>query len=218
MFFQNLDVPNSPISLYQLSIRSPGQAFADINTYTFPLSPASLRTEPMALSSFSNTQGTPLQYGVSRIVDTYGMAPPVFTIEGTTGWDRHSTDGYLLTGLESMRLLQRFVLEYIELNQALIRAGTPNLYALEFYDYFMAQFWQIEPIGPQVIRQSNDKPFLSFYRFQWVGIRPVRESPYSDEDAIAQLLSTPTTAAIGGLASAIGATLTEYSLSGALNT
>lgn len=216
MYFRNGDVGNSQIALYQLSIRSPGQAFADFNTYTFPLSPASLRTEPVALSSFTNTQGTPAQLGVSRIVDTFGMAPPIFTIEGTTGWDRHSTDGFILTGLQSMRLLQNFIKEYISLNQAQIQAGNPNLYALEFYDYFMAQFWQVEPIGPVMIRQVNDRPLLSFYRFQMAGIKPVRESPYSDATALALLLSTPSTSVLADMTAAVSAMTSVYALSGVL--
>lgn len=216
MYYQNKDVPSSQIALYQLSIRQPWQAFSDYNTLTFPLSPASLRSEPSALSSFSNTRGSPLQNGVARIVDTYGLAPPIFTLDGTTGWDRHSADGYILTGLQSAQLLSNFIKEYAMLNQIQIQSGNPNLYALEFYDYFASQFWQVEPIGPVTFRQTNDRPSLTFYRLQLAGICPVRESPYSDADAIATLLSTPANQAVSIMSASISAMTTAYALSGAV--
>jgi hypothetical protein len=215
-YYQTKSIPGSQLALYQLSIRQPQAAFADFNTFTFPLSPASLRTEPTALSSFSNTRGTPLQNGVARIVDSYGLSPPMFTIDGTTGWDRHSTDGYILTGLQSAQLLANFIKEYISLNQTQIQAGNPNLYALEFYDYFAGQFWQVEPLGPVMFRQTNDRPALTFYRLQMAGIKPVRESPYSDASALAMLLGTPATMAVANMGSALTAVSTTYALSGAV--
>lgn len=130
--FHTLDVGNRSVALYQLSVRDPSQAFADLMTYTFPLSPAAVRSEPNALSTFSDTQGTSLQSGVSRVVDTYGLAPPIFTIEGTTGWDRHSTDGYVLDGLQSIILLRNFIDTYIQLNQISAKPAIQNYTHLNF--------------------------------------------------------------------------------------
>ena len=152
--FRNKPVGLYQPALYQLSIRAPGQAFAELATITFPITPSALRVERSSLSSFAETQGPPSSQGVTRIVDTYGLAPPVFTIEGTTGWDRHSTDGYIITGLQSTQLIAQFLQRYAELNQVQRQSGNPQLYALEFYDYFSLNFWQVEPVGPQGFRQT----------------------------------------------------------------
>lgn len=212
--YRNLDVGNRGIVLYQLSVRDPGQAFADLMTYTFPLSPSSVRSEPNSMSTFSDTQGSPLQSGVSRVMDTYGAAPPIITIEGTTGWDRHSTDGYVLTGLQSMLLLRNFLDQYVQLNQGQRTSGNPNLYALEFYDYFTSQFWQVEPIGPQIIRQTNDRPQLSFYRFRLAAIAPVRLTALNVADAMLHLLNVPILQAIGSAAQSVNTMLSVYGPAG----
>ena len=114
-------------AMYQLSIRNPNQGFIELATYTFPLTPTQLRVERSSLSSYSETQGPSSSQGVTRIVDTYGLAPPVFIIEGTTGWDLHASDGYVLTGLMSIQLLQKFLARYVELNQAQRENGNPDL-------------------------------------------------------------------------------------------
>jgi hypothetical protein len=212
--FRTVDVGNRGIALYQLSIRDPSLAFIDLATYTFPLSPASVRSEPGALSTFADTQGSPLQSGVARVMDDYGLAPPIFTIEGTTGWDRHSTDGFVVDGLQSILLLRNFIDQYAQLNQTQREAGNPNLYALEFYDYFTSQFWQVQPIGPQIIRQTNDRPLLSFYRFRLAAIRPVRLTAANVADAMLHLLNVPILQAIGSALQTTNAMLLVYGPAG----
>jgi len=215
VMFRTTDVGNgSTPALYQLSIRDPALAFADFLTYTFPLSPAEVRSEPIALSSFSDTQGLPLQSGVSRVMDSYGLAPPLITISGTTGWDRHSTDGYVLTGLQSIILLRNFIDNYIQLNQDQRQVGNPNLYALEFYDYFTSNFWQVEPIGPVVIRQTNDRPTLSYYRLRLAAICPVRLSAINIEDALLHTINVPIQQAIVSAAESVNTMLTIYGPAG----
>lgn len=212
--FRTIPVPDDQPALYQLSIRAPSQAFAELATYTFPLSPSALRTERNSLSSFSETQGPPPQQGVNRIVDTYGLSPPVFTIEGTTGWDRHLSDGFILTGLQSLRLLDKFLARYAELNQTQRQAGNPELFALEFYDYFSLNFWQVEPIGPQIFRQSADRPLLTYYRFKWAAVRPVRLPVFGLIDAVANTLATPAQQAAINAARSLGAMLVAYAPTG----
>jgi len=212
--FRNKDVGQYQPALYQLSIRAPGEFFAELATYTFPLTPSALRTDRSSLSTFTDTQGNPSSQGVNRIMDTYGLAPPVFTIEGTTGWDRHSTDGYILTGLQSIQLLQQFLARYAELNQIQRQSGNPYLYALEFYDYFNEQFWQIEPVGPQGIRQSADRTKLVYYRFRWAAIQPVGVPILGTIDALATTISTPAATAAVAAARTLGAMLVAYGPTG----
>lgn len=197
-------------ALYQLSIRSPGQAFAELATYTFPLTPSALRVERNALSSFSETQGPPTSQGVTRIVDTYGLSPPIFMIEGTTGWDRHAMDGYVLTGLQSIQLLAQFLQRYAELNQIQRQSGNSQLYALEFYDYFNLNFWQVEPVGPQGFRQTSDRTKLVYYRFRWVGIKPAGVPPVGEADALLTTIATPAATAAIAAAQTMSAMLVAY--------
>lgn len=217
--FRTISVPANEPALYQLSIRAPQQAFSELATFTFPISPSSIRYEPTSLSSYSETQGPSVTQGVTRVVDTYGLSPPTIVLEGTTGWDRHLSDGYILTGLQSMQLLQRFLARYAELNQIRRQAGNPYLYALEFYDYFTQQFWQVEPIGPQVVRQSADRPILAYYRLRWAAVKTVGLPILGTVDAIANTLLTPAQQAGINAARSLGALLVAYgpsSIAGAL--
>jgi hypothetical protein len=212
--FRTRDAQVAQSALYQLSIRAPSNSWADLATFTFPLSPLMLRTDRPALSSYSDTQGPAKTQGVTRIVDTYGLAPPVFTIEGTTGWDYHATDGYVLTGLQSISLLSAFLQRYTTLNIQQRVAGNKDLYALEFYDYFLQQFWQIEPIGPQGIRQSADRTKLVFYRFRWAAVQPVGVPVLGEIDSLLGAMTTPVAAAAITAAESIGAMLVAYSPAG----
>ncbi len=215
--FLTSTVPTDRPALYQLSIRSPGPNSSEIATFTFPLSPSSLRASASAMSTYIDTQGPPTYQGVTRVVDRYGLAPPLFTIEGTTGWDRHLADGFVLPGLQSMNLLRAFLVNYETLNQQQLKQGISTLYTLEFYDFFTPQFWQIEPIGPQVVRISNDRPLLYYYRFYWAAIGPVGVPLAGELDAIASVLETPVAQAALGAVSTLNAVLTTYGPTGLLS-
>ena len=212
--FRTGTVANLSPCFYQLSIRQPGGFFSEFATYTFPLSPSALRTERNALSSYVDTQGPALTQGVTRVVDTYGLSPPIFTIEGTTGWDTHLTDGNFLPGMQSMQLLQAFLQRYASLNQGQRAAGNSDMYQLEFYDYFMSQFWVVEPVGPQIMRQDNARPLLSFYRFRWAAVKPVGLPLLGEADALLQVFGTPASRAVVNAASTVTAIIAAYSIAG----
>jgi hypothetical protein len=175
--FSTAKIPETQLALYTLTIRYPGAGLAPYVTYTFPISPSSLRKSPSAMAAIYDTAGPSQMRGVQRTVDAWGMSPPNFVLEGTTGWDRHQTDGLALTGLQSIQKLQAIFNLYAELNQAQMAANNPYLYTLEFYDYFNEDFWQVEPIGEQEIRQSERAPKLQYYRLRFAGIRPVAAPP-----------------------------------------
>jgi hypothetical protein len=199
--------------LYSLRLCAPVVDSIEISTYTFPLSPSSLRMERSSMSSFSDTQGPILTQGVSRVMDTYGLAPPIFTIEGTTGWDLHSGDGYSLTGLQSMQQLAAFLATYADLNQVQRAAGIPYLYSLEFYDYFTSNFWKIEPVGPQIFQQDASRPQLVYYRFRWAATIPAG-GVIDILDEIVNTFSVGSQLASSGLGQNIGGILGNYSPSG----
>jgi hypothetical protein len=215
MLFRTADVPlNELMAIYQLSLRDPSSAYSEIATYSFPLTPTSIRYEPTELSSFADTQGSPVQKGVARVIDTFGQSPPVITIEGTTGHDRHSSDGYVLTGMQSIQLLGKFLDLYATNNQLRRQAGNPNLYALEWYDFYQTQFYQVQPIGPQIIRQSADRPLLVYYRLRWVALKPVRFPDIALVDVLLSNLSNPIPQVIVNAAQSVNTMLQVYGPTG----
>ena len=73
------------------------------------------------------TAGPPLTTGVTRSIDDFGIAPVMYLIEGTTGWDRHQTDGMIFTGLQSVQQLQLLIRTFAALNQQQKLANNPAL-------------------------------------------------------------------------------------------
>ena len=203
-------------AFYQLSIRAPGSMYSELSTYTFPLSPQNIRATRNALSNPMDVQGTLKNdnSGVKRLIDRYGIAPPIYTIEGTTGWDYHQTDGYLLGGIQSMQLLKAFLQQYSNLNEGKRETGDPNLFTLEFYDYFSLEFWVVEPIGPQVIRQSSDRPNLTYYHFQLAAQSPAGFPIAGELDALLQVFDTSDVVAGANAVRTLGAITTAYNTAG----
>jgi hypothetical protein len=202
--FKNISVPNIQLVLYGLAIRSPGKAKSLVQSFTFPLSPSALNKEYTTLSTIYETAGPASSAGVQRSVDQYGNTQPVFTIQGTTGWQRHGTDGFGFTGLQSATALQAFMTSYAVLNQQQATNNIPDLYTMEFYDYFSSQFWQIEPVGRQAITQDASQPLLFRYSFRWAAIKKLSEPSPFLFDPILFTFQTPAFIA----ATAIGASLT----------
>lgn len=198
MNFHPIKAPNTRLPLYMLTIRAPAPPFMPVETFIFPLSPTSVRKSFVGLTAIYDTPGPPELNGVQRVVDTYGMTPFNYEIEGTTGWDRHEMDGYLYTGLQAVQRLQRLFQNYARFNQIQRQLGDPNLYFMEWHDFFNGEFYQVEPVGPQEVVQSERAPLLQFYRFRLAGIQPVG-SPLENalvSDAIALLFALPLPTAV----------------------
>jgi hypothetical protein len=114
----------------------------------------------------------------------------LYTIEGTTGWKRHSTDGYSLTGLASIQALETTLAQFASLNAEVVAGQSgQNLYTLEFYDYFRHDYWQVVPCGPQIIRQSRSRPLFVDYLIRLCGVQNLSSSLTLD-DPLGNLLST----------------------------
>lgn len=210
--FSTIKVPNTRLALYTLSIRSPGYSLLSFFTYTFPISPAALRKSPTAMTAIYDSSGPPSMAGVTRNVDSFGQAPPVFILEGTTGWDRHQTDGMIFTGLQSIQQLQYLLNLYAQLNQQQMQANNPSLYTLEFYDYFNQDYWQVEPIGQIEISQSERAPTLQYFRLRFAAIQPVSAPIISNPlaDPVQQLFAAGAGAATRSLQTGINSILVTY--------
>lgn len=191
MNFQTIKVQNFQLALYMLSIRAPEPPFLPIDTFIFPISPQRIRKIFTSMSAVYDTQGTPVQSGVNREIDRYGMSPFTYDIEGTTGWDLHMTDGFAYPGMSAIQRIQQMFFDY-DANNAIQRLNNnPNSFTMEFADFFNGEFYQVEPIGPVEIRASDRAPLLQYYRIRLAGIQPIA-APLVElgTDAIGLLFST----------------------------
>lgn len=211
--FRTVQVPPIKPALYTLSIRYPGNAAAPYSVYTFPMSPASVRKTYTAMSAMYDTAGNPGQLGVQREIDIYGNSPVVYSLEGTTGWQRHSNDAYLWTGQQSIQNLQYLLNLYAQVNQEQMQSGISTLYTLEFYDYFNSEFWQVEPIGPQGIFQDAGEPLWQRYRFVLAGVKRVDAPIFSSlADPIGQLLNKGSSTVMSTVSGNITSVLSSFGI------
>lgn len=218
--FINIPVPGNGTVLYTLAIVAPGQAQATVQTYTFPISPQSISKTPISLSTVYDTAPAINQKGVQRTIDRYGQALPYITIEGTTGWQRHSTDLFLMTGLQSIAALQQLFQAYEQLNESQVQNNIPQLYSMEFYDYFAGEFWQIEPIGPQGVMADATRPLYYRYQFRWACVRNLAAPGSSvGVDGVQAAFSSPVSTAASSLAGNLSSSLnaTSDTVGGPLN-
>lgn len=193
MDFFTRKVPNFNIALYMLSVRAPNPPYAAVDTYIFPLSPQRVRKRMTSMSRPYDTRGPSSSAGVHRSIDSWGITPFVYEIEGTTGWDLHNTDGNAFTGMDSIQRIQGMLLDYAAQNQIQAENNDSNTYTMEFSDFFNGEFYQVEPTGPQEIYASERAPLLQYYRFRLIGVAPVGAPSPEDlsDDPTSQMLVTP---------------------------
>lgn len=208
----NKTVPvTTPYSLYSLALRSPGPVSLPVAIYTFPLSPQQITMERAGMGNLWDTQGNAGNFGVSRKVDMYGLAPPIYNIAGTTGVKLHSRDGFLWSGLQSVQILQGIIAQFFSLNSALVQNGQTSLFRLEFYDFYLGEFWEIVPLGPQGIIQNARSPQLVFYRFRFVATQSLEQPISQLVDPLLQALTTPISSVFSSLNTGFNSLLGSYS-------
>lgn len=137
----------------------------DATTYNFPITPQQYSMQRRSLAMPYDTPGSSQNLNVNRIVDVYGLTPITFKIQGTTGFNKHAVDGFLYSGIESLRLLQKLLEIYFEFAQTFPK---PTV-SLQFLDFYYQEFWNVVPVGPLVINQSKEKPQLMFYDLTLAG-------------------------------------------------
>lgn len=162
-----------------------------------------------AMSQIYDVAGSPITGGVYREVDSYGVSPVTYVIEGTTGWQQHSTDGYQYTGLQSIQALEGLLYQYAQMNAAIAGTGLPPFF-LEFYDYFREDFWQVEPVGQQGTRMSRTRPLLVSYSFRLVGINNVSNPIVAALDEVALAFGINPLLAIGSLGAVASSITSNY--------
>lgn len=189
--FNTVSVVNTRKAQYTLAIKGPTPPYATVRAYTFPLSPSNVRKTQTGMGNYYDVQGPAKTLGVTRLVDIYGNSPCMFTLEGTTGWKKHASDGFALTGLQSVIAIQALLDEYFKLNVQQMENGAKDLYKLEFHDFFTGDFWEVAFLGDQSIMQDERQPLLSRYSFKLIGISPAGLPPPPTADAVQTVLTTP---------------------------
>ena len=209
--FSTQSVVNTQTALYTLSIRDSSPPSPAVLSYTFPLSPSSLKRKSTSMANVFDTSGPPQTQGVTRTVDMYGQAPPIFMIDGTTGWKLHSTDGMQLTGIQSIAAVQSLLEQFAAYNRQQQISGNSSPYTMEFYDYFYNDFWQVVPVGEQLVQQDEKQPLLFYYSFRLAGIQRV-SSPTTvlTPDLILNTLTQSITEAATSLLSGITNVIDDY--------
>jgi hypothetical protein len=101
----------------------------------------------------------------------------MFSIEGTTGWKRHSNDDFKFTGLASILQLQKLFDVFAVFNQEQMNNNAKDLFIMELYDYFSSEYWEVVPIGEQEIRLDASRPLWTYYNLKLAGIKRVSAPP-----------------------------------------
>ena len=183
-----------------------------ITRYIFPISPVGLRKSYDHLNTPYNMAGSPTNMnspGVEREMDMFGQAPPVWVVEGTTGWQYHSNDGMQTTGIDSFHNLQTILAQYNYFIQNQAQVQSKVQYELEFYDYFNQEYWVVVPSGQQLFEMDAARPLVGNYRINLLGMRPIKHPPKPvllKSDLGQRLTSTVANAAnsVLGLANTVG--------------
>lgn len=156
-----------------------------IQRYVFPISPAQLRKNVASMTQIYDVQNIDRNRKIQRYVDLYGMAPPIWNIEGTQGQAYHSTDGFQYTGLQSYQAMQQLFSQYA--SAMTIGQNPPTI---EFYDHYSGDFWEVVPWQVQIFGFSVDRPTFPTYHLVLAGVNDLSgQITSSSSDAISSSLS-----------------------------
>jgi len=200
----------TPAGLYAIALRAPSPPYIPLAIYTFPLGPSQIRRQVTGLGNFYDVIGSANKFGVTRIPDIYGQTAPIYTIMGTTGVKYHSGDNFLWTGLESLNILFSIISQYFALNATQAQAGQSSLYKLEFYDYYLGEFWEVVPLGPQEQMQNNARPQLVFYNLHLVAIQSLEQAPSDILDPIFSTIQNGINSAFTASSNAFTSVVNSY--------
>jgi hypothetical protein len=206
-YFQ-VPFPNQRLALYRLTLLASSQAVNSVggtasfsstpglsgfingdytDQFVFPLSPASLTRQYINLSVYYDVRGTQAQNGVNRIVDQYGMGPPIIAISGTTGYQYHSMDGFQWTGRDSINRLNNIISEYAFRVTEASEFGFP-MPLLVFEDSYIGDAYIVIPFQQQSFNMDNSRPIVSNYALQLLAIQTLSAPLPSIPDPITQVL------------------------------
>ena len=211
--FSTRSIPNNGVALFALAIFMPSSN-QPVASYIFPISPTDVSKEFTGMSAYYDVGGSPGEFGVHRVVDSYGNSPLNFSIRGTTGFQYHSTDRFGFTGVQSISLFVEILNRYAQINATLQVQGNPTAAILEMYDYYAGDFWSVVPIGRQQVQISNQQPLIFNYNFRLVGISNLEAAITHPQDPVLQSFSTPASQTQTALRQQTGLILSDYTPTG----
>lgn len=193
-YFSTVPFANNQTVLYQLKITSNVATSLDstnsgVTTYTFPLTPANITKSVMNLTNYYDVQGDSNNYGVQRIIDVYGLTPPIITISGTTGFQLHSLDAYQWSGKSSFALLVQMIQQYAKLvSLATTASQVVQMPTMTFIDGYTGEQFNVVPISKQAFEMDVSKPIIQMYNLQFLAQATVAPTAValSQQDPIAQ--------------------------------
>ena len=194
-YFFTVPFANNQAVLYKLEISvTSQQALNTTYTFIFPLTPNNVTKSVMNLTNYYDVKGGSTNFGVQRIIDQYGLTPPIITISGTTGFQFHSVDKYQWSGRSSFALLVQFIQTYATLVAQAINSNPPsNMPIMTFTDGFTGEVFSIVPLNQQAYSMDVSKPIIQMYNLQFLAqdTTTPQATALSQQDALAQaFLST----------------------------
>ncbi len=199
--YNNGNVPSasnispSALNLTNKTVSTKKTVNAVVNRFIFPISPTGLRKSVDQLNTPYMVAGSAFNFsnpGTEREMDMFGQTPPIWIIEGTTGWKYHSNDGLQTDGITAFQNLQLIFNQFNYLVQNQARNQSKIQYELELYDYFNRDYWIVAPSGSYVFEMDASRPLIGNYRLELLGMRPVSNppKPLVLKSALAQRISS----------------------------
>jgi len=170
-YFFTVPFANNQPVLYKLSLFTLGDpnAVGPTEEFIFPLTPAKVTKTVMNLTNYYDVQGNNTNYGVQRIIDVYGLTPPIITISGTTGFQFHSLDGYQWSGRSSFARLVALIQAYATaVAQANSSSQTTTLPLLQFTDSYTSEVYNVVPLNQQSYNMDVSRPIYQMYDLQFL--------------------------------------------------
>lgn len=177
-----VNVPNTDSATYMLTIEAETQKSNGPHLqYIFPISPSQITSNQHSYNTYYDIPSSVNKGGVHRLIDEYGIAPPVFTIQGTTGWNKLPSSHYTIGGLQAFRDLEDFIKTYNSLNIVANRTQIPG-FKLAFLDFWYHDYWYVTPMGPIRRRQSERQPLLVNYELDFAAYEAINQNQSMDAD------------------------------------
>ena len=198
-YFFTVPFPNNQTVLYRLRIlgsTTPANVASTldiIDEFIFPLTPSNISRQVVNLTNYYDVKGDPndsQSFGVKRIIDLYGLTPPIISISGTTGFQFHSLDNFQWSGKASFARLIQVIQHYA----ALVAAASNSLQQLatfphmEFTDGYTGETYDVVPISQQAFTQDLSRPIYQVYNLQFLATASVASVPIglAQQDAFVQ--------------------------------
>jgi hypothetical protein len=205
-YFFSIPFANNQPVLYKLSIVANGVPGAILPDFIFPLTPNNIQKQSISLTNYYDVSGpaNSVNIGVQRIIDIYGLTPPILTISGTTGFQFHSLDQFQWSGKASFARLVQFIQTYIyAATAAATSEQVSNIPVLQFTDGYTGEVFNLIPLNQQIYSQDVSRPIYQTYNLQFLSTASVTQTPVglAQQDIIIQAFIEARALQVAGLLS-----------------